>query len=523
MKVAFAYPYNRRELLKGVIKGLDPDNTLYGFNYFKKGEVFLCEINETAEKILNAFLNYLNLLFVRQIDIDFKLARAILMIPQLNKADVIVSNIDGMSLAICFLKKLKLIKPPIIYAVGLFYIKGSMASAIENKCKNSFLNFYKWILSGADHILYHAQIEKQKLQALNIYNPATCTFLPMGSDDSYFKPHAKSKESNLVISIGKDRARDYKTLIQVASEIPYLNFTIVCRPSNIPDIDVPINVRILNDQPYKKIRELYQSAIMVVIPIKEMHRSSGQMTLTDTIQAQVPLVISDVVGIKHYNLKNLENSVIVKPENAKDLKQAILLLSKDTNLQNKIRKNLKFESELLSTRNYATKLRRIILGTGSWPKLCPISESDLEYLRNLRNNNNKYFLKSAYISKDQQLNWYKTYKAKNLAEVEYMFILRDKNNNCGTGAIYDINYKTGKAKIGRFIIDKPYRRKGYGDVFVKKITQLAFKKLALKKLELEVLMDNNQAIKLYLKHKFVPVKKTVEKNKTILIMALSQK
>ena len=522
MKIAFVYPYNRSQLLENVRKGEDPDNALYGFNYFKKEDVFLCEANQTLEKILNFLLNPLNILFLKQIDIDFKLARAILIMPLLNKADVIVSNVDGMSLAICFLKKLGLVKTPLIYAVGLFYINGRMVDDLKNNSNSHFTRFYKWLIGSADHILYHAEIEKQKLQTLGLFNPATCTFLPMGSDDRYFKPEADKIDTNLVVSVGKDRARDYKTLILAAGKLPRLNFIIVCRPSNIPEIKIPPNVSILTDRPYEKIKDLYRKAVMAVIPIKEMHRSSGQMTLTDSIQAQIPVLVSNVVGIKHYNLTNFQNAMLVKPEDPNDLRKAISVLSKDVKLQEKIRTNLKTSAKLYSTRNYANSLKKVILQTVSHSKLYPITQKDLDYLRRLRNNNRQFFLNSEHITRNQHLNWFKAYQKKNTAGIEYMFILKDEGGNRGTGAIYDIDHKKRKAKIGRFIIDESQRGKGFGEILLREIVNVASLKLSLKKLTLEVLAGNKTAIDLYSKHQFKPVKTTISNGRKIIIMSLVQ-
>jgi RimJ/RimL family protein N-acetyltransferase len=521
MKITFAFPTNRQSLLNEVKKGLTPDNALYGFNYFDNKTVVECEVNPKLERILDVVFYPINKVFMRQIDIDFKLARAILMTHMLNKSDVIVSNIDGMSLAICFLKRLGIVKRPIVCAIGLFYIQGKMLEGI-NKHRNSlFLKFYKWTYGASDQILYHAEIEKQKLQKLSFLDPAKTTFIAIGSDNKFFKQSQnKTKLKNgYIVSVGKDRARDYETLISAAKKLPNFKFVIVCRKLNVQEIDVPPNVQLLFNIPYKKVNDFYHLAQLVVIPIREMHRSSGQMTLTDCFQAGVPVIISKVVGISHYSLVNNTNCLLVTPGDSAQLTQAIRSLMTDSILRQKFVNNTKKISGQFTTRHYAEELKKVIRSAVDENQLVPITINDLNYLREIRNNNKDYFLTNNLITENQQKLWHESYSRKNAQGLEYMYIFKVKNRPCGTGAIYDIDHKLLQAKIGRFIIEKSLRGKGYGDILLKKITYVAFEKLNLKRVDLEVLASNKQAVKLYLKSGFKPYKKQTEKGRQIILMS----
>ena len=285
-------------------------------------------------------------------------------------------------------------------------------------------------------------------------------------------------------------------------------------------MSIPKNVSFIYEVPYGKIRELYREATLVVIPIREMKRSSGQMTLTDTMQAGVALIISNVTGIAHYNMRDKQNAILVKPGDPEELKDAISNLVKDKLLRNTLSTNIKKAGTSYSTKNYAIKLTSAIGQTVQNPKLCAISKTDLKYLRNIRNKNNQFFLNSTQITNKQQRDWYESYLQKEKSGKEYMFILQDVSTNYGTGAIYNINQKNKTAEIGRFIVDEEFRGKGYGDILLKQIIELAFKKLALKKVYLEVLFDNKQAIGLYNRHKFATVEKFKKSGKQILKMEL---
>ena len=518
MRVAFAYPTNRTALLKAVLKGKDPDNALYGYNYIVKEDKYLCEVSQTAERILNLFFYPISLIFLKQIDIDFKLARAILMISKLNKADVIVSNIDGMSLAICFLKRLKLVRALLVYSVGLFYIQGKLDTALESKRETLFLKFYKWILTAADQILYHSPIEKEKLKRLKIYNPETCTFVPMGSDNIFFnltKFRRTEPKETLVVSVGKDRARDYKTLLLSAAMLPSFKFIVVCRKDNIAGLKIPKNVEIYFELQYQEVAALYQKSTIAVIPIREMNRSSGQMTLTDSIQTKIPIIISNVVGISHYPLKDGFNVIKVPPQNPKLLKEAIEKLIKDKSLQSKLIKNSQSLARQYTTKRYAQDLAAIINSALDLIKLKPVDRDDIEFMRRIRNENRNFFISRQILSRKDQQRWFENYRKK---DNDFTYIFKKADKRLGVGSIYNINNNKRNANIGRFVIDKTFQNQGYGKILLRKIEQIGFDKMGMETLNLEVLSDNISAIKLYKQAGFIKQKDTIRSGKKVTIM-----
>ena len=98
---------------------------------------------------------------------------------------------------------------PILYSGGL-------RAAIDSDKSTLFRSFYAWILSAANHIVYHSPIEKEKLVKLGLYNPAYCSFIPMGSDGTFFKvqqPTTNNQQPTTILAVGRDHARDYKTLV----------------------------------------------------------------------------------------------------------------------------------------------------------------------------------------------------------------------------------------------------------------------------------------------------------------------
>ncbi len=495
--ILYIFPPHRRDLEIEVKKNKSPDNALYGENYMRQYgySTDIAYVSPLAEKILDIIFSPLHRIFRSQIDIDFKLGRALLLLPVINKYKVIVTNTDGINLAICFLRRLKLIKIPVIYAVGLFYIRGSLEKSLKYNRESIFLKFYKWILKGADHTIYHAPIEKEKLLKLGFYNPVKCTFIAMGSDGQFFSNKSKAPEvENLIVSVGKDRARDYKILIETAKKLRNFKFVIICRKQNLRGLIFPSNVQTFFDVSYLEVTKWYQKAAISVIPIKEMNRSSGQMTLTDAIQASKPLIISDVVGIVHYNLQNGKDLIKVKPESVDELTSAIKGLSGSKTLREKFKKRAGILAKIYNTKNYARQIAKVVASVLDPVKVEPIAKQDLDFLREGRNESLESFLDSRFVTEESQAKWYKSYlKSKD----EYMLLLTINGLRVGAGSIYKINQTDKIAEIGRFFIKSEFRNRGYGKKLLSKIEDIAINELKIKTLKLRVISKNIAANNLY--------------------------
>ena len=520
-KIFFAFPSNRAGTVNRVNNGLSPDNELYGLNHLKEFgfQAEYANVYSPAQRLLDIFFLPLHKLFQRQIDIGFHLGRAILLLPKINRSDVVIANTDSIGLPICFLKRLGLVRPPVVYAVGLFYIQGDLKLSVDSNKKTWFRSFYVWILSGADHIIYHSPIEKEKLVKLGLYNPAYCTFVAMGSDSNFFKLQQSTinnQQSTIVLAVGRDHARDYETLFTAALELSDVEFVVICSQRNVKGLEIPDNVKVLLDLPYRKVTDWYKRAKVVVIPMKEMHRSSGQMTLTDSFQAGKPIIASDVMGIAHYGLKNGQDALLVLPGNAKQLAEAINKLTLDGILRRKLGQGTRKLAQRFTTGNYARNIVEAVKLATDEIRLRLLEKKDLRFLRRLRNENRQYFLDNSYVSKPAQHKWFNQYRRKT---DDYMFILEDGKVRVGVGAIYNINLVNKTAEIGRFVVDKQFHGKGYGKLMLNKILSVSKNELRLSKLKLEVYKDNKRAVDLYQSagFKIQKVNKS-EDSKTVLMV-----
>ena len=535
-KILFLYPTNRKRTLESVRNGDSPDNELYGLNHFESlgWQASFVDVSPTWQNFLDKVFFPLGRLFRQQIDITFQLGRALLMLLEINRADVILTNTDSIGLPVCFLKRLGLVKPPVVYAVGLFYIQGKLKQVVDAGATTLFRRFYTWILSAVDHIVYHSPIEKEKLIKLGLYNPAKCTFVAMGSDGNFFRNIKRSDlavpasaggrqgrtltDTPLVLAVGRDHARDYETLFAAALELPDVEFVVICSRRNIEGLTAPENVKILLDLPYREVARWYRKATVIVIPMKEMYRSSGQMTLTDAIQAGKPIIASDVIGISHYGLRNGIDVLLVPPGNSDLLKQAISRVVSDDNLRRRLGTQTEKLAARFTTENYAMNIAEAVGWAVDPIRLRPINRADLEFIRRIRNENRQFFFDSNYISRQDQHKWFENYQNK---VDDYMLILEDKRISVGMGAIYHIDKAKKQAEIGRFAVDKQFQGRGYGKLLMEKIERAAKMEIDLENIYLEVFGSNIGAVNLYLANGFTKSREKTHNDKLILLMVKS--
>lgn len=132
--------------------------------------------------------------------------------------------------------------------------------------------------------------------------------------------------------------------------------------------------------------------------------------------------------------------------------------------------------------------------------LRPLGIEDLEDLRNWRNSDTirKWFVDQSLITSSQQTNWYTNYLKK---ENDLFFIIVDlkiRLRPVGALSLYNINYEGREAEFGRFMIGDPAARgMGLGGKTLDAICEFSREVLGLDSMYLEVLSDNEAAIKVY--------------------------
>ena len=131
-----------------------------------------------------------------------------------------------------------------------------------------------------------------------------------------------------------------------------------------------------------------------------------------------------------------------------------------------------------------------------------ITESDLETTLTWRNREDArvWFKTSNLLTLEQHEAWFHRYQHK---DDDFLFIVEVGGASVGQASVYDIHWETGRAEIGRFLISPENGGKGYITLACAALIRLCADSLNLQSLFLEVMENNERAIRLYQRNGFL--------------------
>ena len=144
------------------------------------------------------------------------------------------------------------------------------------------------------------------------------------------------KRGNYLLSAGKT-GRDYKVLAEAVKDMD-VEVIIVSDEHNIKGIQFPSNVKVLVNVPYSKYLDLLYNCRLVVVPLKKVVKSTGQVVFLEAMATGKPVIATETVGTKDY-LQSGVNGILVPPEDPIALREAIKTLMKNPSLEKEITAN----------------------------------------------------------------------------------------------------------------------------------------------------------------------------------------
>jgi len=130
-----------------------------------------------------------------------------------------------------------------------------------------------------------------------------------------------------------------------------------------------------------------------------------------------------------------------------------------------------------------------------------IGEDDLETTLSWRNRDEVriWFKTSSLLSLEQHRTWYQRYAEK---DDDFLFIVEFNGKPIGQASVYGINWESGSAEIGRFLVAPGEEGKGYISQACGELVRYCFDSFGLSYLFLEVMESNEKAIRAYLRNGF---------------------
>ncbi|MBI2010398.1 MAG: glycosyltransferase family 4 protein [Candidatus Chisholmbacteria bacterium] len=326
-KVLFVYRTRRQPVLDNWLKGKEPDTKLFGLNHLQTLG-YQVDFFDTAYSIFNPlhWLAYpLEHAILGQVGMGFKLDQALTLLPRLNHYDVIVGTGDSAGLPLVWLKSLGLLKKP------LMHMSSALSGALRAQPRSWVVSFYRKVFRAVDLVTAYAEVEREYFIRTLKVPPKKVVFMPYGIDFRFWARRKKVKRS-VVVAAGIDLTRDYGTFFKAIKDLD-IKVEIACHPDNLKGLTVPKNVRVKFLIDYLTMRRMLQRALVVVVPLREAHRSAGQMVALEAAAAGAPLVVSRVRGMTEaFDLKHERELLYAPPEDSLAMSRAIQRLLKDRRL-----------------------------------------------------------------------------------------------------------------------------------------------------------------------------------------------
>lgn len=146
------------------------------------------------------------------------------------------------------------------------------------------------------------------------------------------------KADKYILSCGKSN-RDYGFLISTLKNTKY-QVHIIC--DNLKGVKEK-NIKVYNDVYGEKYFEMLANAYCVVIPLKDLKISSGQLVLLQAMQFKKPVIITETETVKNYIIDSY-NGILIKNIGS-NLIEAIEKLYNSEELYNKLSENAYKEFE----------------------------------------------------------------------------------------------------------------------------------------------------------------------------------
>lgn len=110
----------------------------------------------------------------------------------------------------------------------------------------------------------------------------------------------EASPTKVVLAVGNDADRDWRTLAAVAAMMPDTRFRVASSSRHARQVDWPVNVLREPAASRAELRALYRDADAVVVPLRENQHASGATACIEAMWSGRPLVVTAVGGIDDY-------------------------------------------------------------------------------------------------------------------------------------------------------------------------------------------------------------------------------
>jgi glycosyltransferase involved in cell wall biosynthesis len=208
---------------------------------------------------------------------------------QLNAADCLVATGGNIAYALAALARVRVIRKPIV---------GIQCGVLNFKHSYLRREISAALLRRMDTLLFGEAELRPMCEYFHLPEDAISVNL-FGVDANFWRPDP-AVARDIVLSIGNDGRRDYQTLVEAAAQIPAPVHIITKLP--LPGVMPPNVVHHLGswhgtELSDERVREWYQRARAVVVPLQASTQPSGQSVTLQAMACGAPVVLTETQGL----------------------------------------------------------------------------------------------------------------------------------------------------------------------------------------------------------------------------------
>jgi glycosyltransferase involved in cell wall biosynthesis len=341
-RVAFVYPNPRGHQLEQIAAGLAPDTTLLGANHLTGLGVDAFSYDSVLRRTTpgNPILHRLSW-HARELVLPWELRRADLIATPLANLLPLASRAWSQPRVLL-----------LSYHLGAAFGRaGTARRTLLRASLRSAVGIVAASQAARELLLERAGLPERHVRVAEL-----------GVDAAWWQPTPLPGEG-IVLSVGRDLARDYQTLAHAVAGLD-ARVVLVAKEENLHGVSLPPNVEVrLNIGPLE-VRDLYAEARCVVVPVHPAGDSrgtenSGTIALLEAMAAGRPVIATDRPFLRDYVSE--QSATLVPAGGVEELRTAISRLLTDDALANERTRAARAAVEMrFSTVHAAERLARAI-------------------------------------------------------------------------------------------------------------------------------------------------------------------
>ena len=328
----------REERVSGVREGNAARDFFYGTDQLCESEFAITRecVRSSYEGIKGQIIQRYESIISRCTGLGMRPYLAKNIVNKLQSHDLAISFTDGFSLTLGYVHKENLkIRSKL---VGCFHRLCDIEESAPNFLKKYIRKRIKSALSRLDHVSFFGPADREEaIKRYKIPKEKTSDFI-LGIDSEFWKPTGEPEE-DYFFSIGQDPQRDFQLLVNLDTD----HLIRIQTPLNLI---IPKNKEniILNDGNYYKshlsdiqLRSLYCRAKAIVLPLRDVLQPTGYSVMLQAMSCAKPVIITFNRGFwARDKMTSGKDCIFVRPNNERDLRNAICFLDTSRELRHKI-------------------------------------------------------------------------------------------------------------------------------------------------------------------------------------------